>query len=66
MKDTSTSVGALHRNQLRNQKAQYDHEEKLLANRINLLQNEEARILKKIDHTRRKAEQILETKKLNE
>jgi hypothetical protein len=56
MKDTSTSVGALHRNQLRNQKAQYDHEEKLLANRINLLQNEEARILKKIDHTRRKAE----------
>lgn len=38
----------------------------MLANRISLLQSEEARILKKIEHTRRKAEQILEIKRLNE
>jgi hypothetical protein len=41
-------------------------EQKLLANRIQLLQTEEARLLRKIDHTRRKAEQIVLIKRANE
>lgn len=56
----------LSRGALRNQKNQADMEEKLLANRISLLQTEEARLLKKIENTRRKAEQIIAIKKINE
>lgn len=48
---------------IKQQKSQYEGEQKLLQNRITLLQSEEARILKKIDNTRRKAEQILEIKR---
>jgi uncharacterized small protein (DUF1192 family) len=44
------------RQAIKQQKSQYDVEQKLLQNRITLLQSEEARILKKIDNTRRKAE----------
>lgn len=48
---------------IKQQKSHYEVEQKLLQNRITLLQSEEARILKKIDNTRRKAEQILEIKR---
>lgn len=49
-----------------NQKHQTELEEKLLANRINLLQSEESKIIKKIENTRRKAEQIMTIKRINE
>ena len=40
-----------------------DRDATLLANRIAMLQNEEDRIMKKINNTRKRAEQILEIKK---
>lgn len=51
---------------LRNQKKMVDKDSVLLANRISMLQTEESRIMKKIENTRRRAEQILEIKKHNE
>ena len=43
-----------------------DRDANLLANRIAMLETEEFRIMKKIDNTRKRAEQILEIKKNNE
>lgn len=51
---------------MRAHKQKTELEQKLLANRISLLQSEEQKILKKIDNTRRKADQILAIKKINE
>jgi chaperonin cofactor prefoldin len=39
-------------------KRDMDYDATLLSNRINMLQNEEDRIMKKIDKTRKRAEQI--------
>jgi hypothetical protein len=43
-----------------------DRDANLLANRIAMLETEEYRIMKKIDNTRKRAEQIIEIKKTNE
>ena len=51
---------------LKNQKKLMDKDSISLANRISMLQTEESRIMKKIENTRRRAEQILEIKKHNE
>jgi len=51
---------------LKQQKKTMDYDATLLANRISMLQNEENRIMKKIENTRKRAEQILEIKKHNE
>ncbi len=51
---------------LKQQKKTVDHDAVLLANRISMLQIEESKIMKKIENTRKRAEQILEIKKQNE
>ena len=51
---------------LKQQKNVMDRDATLLANRISMLENEENRIMKKIENTRKRAEQILEIKKNNE
>ena len=43
-----------------------DKDANSLANRIAMLESEESKILKKIEHTRRRAQQILDIKKSNE
>lgn len=43
-----------------------EKDEKLLENRIKMLQNEEMKLMKKIDMTRKQAEKILAIKKENE
>ena len=43
-----------------------DRDANLLANRIAMLESEEYKIMKKIENTRKRAEQILEIKKNNE
>ena len=48
------------------QKREADHDAILLANRIAMLDNEQSRLLKKIENTRKRAEQIVEVKKNNE
>lgn len=37
-----------------------------LANRISMLENEERKVLKKIDETRKRAEQIFNIKQIND
>ena len=48
---------------LKQHKKTVDNDAMLLANRITMLQNEEMKIMKKIENTRKRAEQILEIKK---
>ena len=43
-----------------------DYDTTLLNNRIAMLENEQTRMLKKIENTRRKAEKIVEVKKNND
>ena len=43
-----------------------DRDANLLANRIAMLESEEYKIMKKIENTRKRAEQIMEIKKNNE
>lgn len=51
---------------LKQQKNTIDHDAILLANRISMLQNEENKIMKKIENTRKRAQQIIDIKKQNE
>jgi len=51
---------------LKQMKKTIDYDSILIANRISMLQNEESKIMKKIENTRKRAEQILEIKKANE
>ena len=52
--------------QLKQKKNVVHKDSQLLANRISLLQTEENRLLKKIENTRKRAEQILEIKRFND
>lgn len=48
---------------LKQQKNTINHDAILLANRISMLQNEENKIIKKIENTRKRAQQIVDIKK---
>lgn len=43
-----------------------DHDAQLLANRIAMLESEQTRLMKKIDNTRKRADQINDVKRNNE
>lgn len=51
---------------LQRKKKMADHDAQLLANRIAMLESEQNRLMKKIDNTRKRAEQINDVKRNNE
>ena len=51
--------------ELRMQRKQIEGDVQLLANRVHLLESEEKKALKKIEETRKKAKDVLETKRRN-
>lgn len=66
----SQGIASERRNQsvlnLKRKKKMADHDAQLLANRIAMLESEQTRLMKKIENTRRRADQINEVKKNNE